>query len=284
MAPQLTLSATVTVIVLAAALMHAAWNTILKSAESKLLETTLITVSAGVIAGVTLPFLPLPSADAWPWLAASVALHIVYFLMVAGAYRFGDLSHTYPLMRGSAPLLVTLASPLVLSEVASPQITAGVLLVSFGIAGPAFVTLLRPNTGAATAFAALNAVVIATYTVVDGQGARLSGNSVSYSQWLFFLNAFGIAAVSLLRHQRGVFPYARRRLWHGLVGGALTIGAYGMVVWAMTKAPVAAVAALRETSVVFAAVIGATLLKEPLGATRITGALVVAAGIALLKL
>ncbi|MBI2317063.1 MAG: EamA family transporter, partial [Betaproteobacteria bacterium] len=241
-----------------------------------LLETTLITVSAGAIAGVTLPFLPLPAADAWPWLAASVALHIVYFLMVAGAYRFGDLSHTYPLMRGGAPLLVTLATPIVLSEVVSPQVNAGVLLVSIGVACPALVTLLRPKTGAATAFAGLNAIVIATYTVVDGQGARLSAQAVSYSQWLFFLTAFGVAAVSLLRHQHGVFAYGRKRLWHGLAGGAFTVGAYGIVVWAMTQAPVAAVAALRETSVVFAAVIGATLLKESMGAMRITGAIVVA--------
>ena len=284
MPPQLTLSIEVTAVVLAAALMHAAWNTILKSAESKLLETTLITVGAGVIAGVTLPFLPLPGAGAWPWLAASVALHVVYFLMLAGAYRFGDLSHTYPLMRGGAPLLVTLATPLALSEVVSPQVNAGVLLVSIGIACPALVTLRQPKTGAATAFAVLNAVVIATYTIVDGKGARLSGNSVSYSQWLFFLNAFGIAAVALLRHQRDVFQYARRRLWRGLTGAAFTITSYGIVVWAMTKAPVAAVAALRETSVVFAAVIGATFLKEPLGAARIAGALVVASGIALLKL
>lgn len=284
MPPQLTLSIEVTVVVLAAALMHAAWNTILKSAESKLLETTLITVGAGVIACVTLPFLPLPRADAWPWLAASVALHVVYFLMLAGAYRFGDLSHTYPLMRGGAPMLVTLATPLALSEVVSPQVNAGVLLVSIGIACPALVTLLQPRTGAATAFAVLNAVVIATYTVVDGKGARLSGNSVSYSQWLFFLNAFGVAAVALLRHQLGVFRYARKRLRRGLIGAAFTITSYGIVVWAMTKAPVAAVAALRETSVVFAAVIGATFLKEPLGAARIAGALVVACGIALLKL
>ena len=126
--------------------------------------------------------------------------------------------------------------------------------------------------------------MIATYTIADGKGARLSGNSVSYNQWLFFLNAFGIAAVALLHHQRGVFQYARKRLWRGFIGAALIISAYGIVVWAMTKAPVAAVAALRETSVVFAALIGATLLKEPLGAARISGALAVASGIALLKL
>ena len=265
-------------------MMHAAWNTILKSAESKLLETTLITVGAGVIAFVTLPFLPLPRAESWAWLAASVALHFVYFLLLAGAYRFGDLSHTYPLMRGGAPLLVTLATPLALSEVLSPQVNAGVVLVGIGIAAPALWGLRQPNTGAATAFAGLNALVIATYTIADGKGARLSGNSVSYNQWLFFLNAFGIAAVALLHHQRGVFQYARKRLWRGFIGAALIISAYGIVVWAMTKAPVAAVAALRETSVVFAALIGATLLKEPLGAARISGALAVASGIALLKL
>lgn len=284
MPPHLTLSIEVTLVVLAAALMHAAWNTILKSAESKLLETTLIAVGAGVIACVTLPFLPLPRAEAWPWLAASVALHFVYFLALAGAYRFGDLSHTYPLMRGGAPLLVTLATPLLLSEVVSPQVNAGVLLVSIGIAGPALMTLRQPRTGVATAFAGLNALVIATYTVVDGNGARLSGHAVSYNQWLFFLNAFGIAAVALLHHRREAFRYARKRLWRGLAGAAFTVCSYGIVVWAMTKAPVATVAALRETSVVFAAVIGATFLKEPLGAARIAGALLVACGIALLRL
>ena len=280
----LALTAELALWVLAAALMHAGWNAILKSSKSKLLDTVVIVVGAGAIAALTLPFLPLPRPASWPWLAASVAIHFLYYLALIGAYRYGDLSHTYPLMRGGAPLLVLILSPLVLAESLSVQSVSGILLVSAGIAVPALQALLSHSAGKATAFAAANAVIIASYTIVDGQGARLSGNAVSYSQWLFFLDAFALTAVAARRHGLAMFDYARLRLTPGLAGAALTLVSYGIVIWAMTQAPVAAVAALRETSVIFAAVIGAMLLKEPFGAWRMAGAVTVVIGIAILNL
>lgn len=278
------LTTEVALLVLAAALMHAGWNAILKSSESKLLDTMVIVVGAGAIAGLTLPLLPAPLPASWPWLAASVAIHFLYYLALIGAYRYGDLSHTYPLMRGGAPLLVLILSPLVLEESASARSVAGILLVSVGIAAPALHALVSHGAARATAFAAANAVIIASYTIVDGQGARLSGHSVSYSQWLFFLDAFAITAVALGRHNGDVLRYARRRMAPGLAGAVLTLVSYGIVIWAMTRAPVATIAALRETSVIFAAVIGATMLKEPFSTWRLAGALMVVTGIAILNL
>ncbi|MBI4291073.1 MAG: EamA family transporter [Betaproteobacteria bacterium] len=274
----------IALLVLAAALMHAGWNTILKASESKLLDTAVITVGAGGIALATLPFLPLPRPESWPWLAASVALHFLYYLALIGAYRHGDLSHAYPLMRGGAPLIVVLVAPWLLGESVGPQVVSGIVLVSLGIAVPAVHTFANHRAGKATAFAVANAAIIAGYTLVDGQGARLSGHAISYSQWLFFLDSFAISAVAARLHRGEVFAYARRRILPGLTGAVLTLASYGIVIWAMTHAPVAAVAALRETSVIFAAVIGATVLKEPFGAWRIAGAVLVAIGIALMKL
>ena len=278
------LTTDVALLVLAAALMHAGWNAILKSSESKLLDTVVIVAAAGAIAGLTLPLLPPPLPASWPWLAASVVIHFLYYLVLIGAYRYGDLSHTYPLMRGGAPLLVLIFSPIVLEETASAHSVAGILLVSAGIAVPALHSLIRLGAARATAFAAANAAIIAGYTIVDGQGARLSGHAVSYSQWLFFLDAFAIAAVALGRHRGDVLRYARRRMAPGFAGAVLTNVSYGIVIWAMTRAPVATVAALRETSVIFAAVIGATMLKEPFGRWRLPGALMVVTGIAILNL
>jgi len=274
----------VALLVLAAALMHASWNTILKASESMLLDTAVITVGAGAIALATLPFMPPPRPESWPWLTASVALHFLYHLALIDAYRHGDLSHTYPLMRGGAPLIVVLLTPLLLGELVGPQVLSGILLVSLGIVVPTVHTLARHGARKATAFAVANAAIIAGYTQVDGQGARLSGHAISYSQWLFFLDSFAISAVASKLHGRYVLAYARRRFLPGLTGAVLTLASYGIAIWAMTRAPIAAVAALRETSVIFAAVIGTAVLKEPFGAWRIAGAMLVASGIALMKL
>ncbi|MGH8620119.1 MAG: EamA family transporter [Burkholderiales bacterium] len=275
------LSFNVTLAVLAAALMHAAWNAIVKSGGDKLLDTTAMAAGAGVIAALCLPFLPLPHRASWPWLAASVVLHAGYFWALISAYRHGDLSTVYPLMRGLAPLLTTAAAYVLIGEAPGRYGVAGIALISAGILLP--VALGRHGNRRAQAYAMANAVVIMAYSVTDGLGARASGNAASYVLWIFFLNAFPLTALALLRRGPARVGAALLQWRPAVVGAALTIGSYGIVLWAMTVAPVAAVAALRETSVIFAALIGAWLLKEPFGPPRIAGAVLVAAGVLLLR-
>ncbi len=271
--------------VLLAAVLHASWNAIAKSGASKLLDITTMTLAAGALCAVVLPFLPAPARASWPWLVASVLLHFFYFTALAGAYRWGELSHAYPLMRGIAPLLVALFGALLLQEPLGVAMWAGVLLICAGIVLP---FLLHPAAlgipGKGTLFALANSAIIAGYTLVDGQGARLSANPVAYSLWLFVLNAFPLAALALIRHRGGVWRHMRQRWAAGAIGGVLTIASYTIVLWAMTRAPIAAVAALRETSVIFAALIGSVLLREQMGRPRVAGAIVVACGIAALRL
>lgn len=275
----------VTLLLLLAALMHASWNAIAKSGPDKLLDITAMALAGAGFSALALPFLPVPDADAWPWLAASLLLHFLYYIALAGAYRWGDLSQVYPLMRGLAPVLVALLGMVLLDDELTSAIWAGVMLISAGILLP--VLLSRgsvPVSPKGTLFALANVAIIAAYTLVDGMGTRLSAHPLSYCLWLFLLDPLPILAVVLVRHQADAWHYMRRRALPCATGGLRTIVAYGIVLWAMTQAPIAAVAALRETSVIFAAVIGTVFLRERFGAVRIAGAVLVVVGIALLRL
>ena len=279
----MSLPADIVLLVLVAALLHAAWNAIVKSSTDKLLDAATLSIAAALICLVILPFLPIPEAASWPWLAASAVLHVCYFLTLAGTYHRGDLSHVYPLMRGTAPLLVAMFGVVLLDDRLSAGLWAGVVLISFGILVP---VLWQPAavSGRGTLIALGNAVIIACYTLIDGIGTRVSGNAVTYCLWIFVLDVIPIVVVALALRQRKVWEYAMRR-WKPCTAGALCLLlSYGIVLWAMTRAPIAAVAALRETSVIFAAVIGSVLLKEQMGRLRIAGAVVVACGIAALRL
>jgi len=280
-----TLPLDVTLLVLLAAVMHASWNAIAKSSTSKLLDITAMALAGGAVCALALPFVPVPEREAWPWLAASLLLHFLYFIALVGAYRWGDLSHAYPLMRGVAPLLVALLGVVLLDDRLTASMWAGVLLISAGILLP-FVLWSASDKAhwKGTVFALANTVIIATYTLVDGYGTRLSAHPLSYCLWLFLLDPLPILALALARHGGGVWTYMRRRWAPCAVGGILTVAAYGIVLWAMTRAPIAAVAALRETSVIFAALIGSVLLREGFGVPRIAGAVLVAGGIAALRL
>jgi drug/metabolite transporter (DMT)-like permease len=279
------LSLDVTLLVLLAALMHASWNAIVKSSQSKFLDTMMIALVPGAIALVAIVFLPVPDRACWPWLLASVAIHFLYYMAVAGALRHGDLSHVYPLMRGSAPLLVALAGLAGLVDQLTTYTWLGVILISAGIIAPALLRVRRVGLPAAGTWIAIgNAVIIAAYTIVDGRGTRLSGNAISYGQWLFFLDAIPLAIFALAWRGRQVAAYMRERWAMGVTGGVLSMASYAIVLWAMTRAPVAGVAALRETSVIFAALIGSLMLREGSVAPRVAGAVLVACGIAALRL
>jgi drug/metabolite transporter (DMT)-like permease len=279
------LTAGITLAVLGAGLLHATWNALLKSSAGgdAMLDTAAVVAGSSLWGLVALPFVPLPHPAAWMFIAASSVIHFAYYVTLAQAYRSGDLSFAYPLMRGSAPLLVAVLGSLFLRELPSMPMLLGIVLISLGVVSIAFVQRRRhPPSAAWWAFA--NAAIIATYTLVDGAGARASGDAFAYVAWLIFLEGIPFVSWILVRRGRSAVAYLRAAARTGLLGGACSFAAYGIVLWAMTRAPIAAVAALRETSVLFAALMGSLWLKEGFGWRRVAGAASVVAGIAALKL
>jgi drug/metabolite transporter (DMT)-like permease len=270
----------VTLAVLGAALLHASWNALLKSSADKHLDTIAVAAGSGLVALVAAPWVEAPAPESWPWLAASALVHILYFICLAGAYRWGDLSYTYPIMRGGGPLIVALVGIAVLGEVLPGTQMLGVLLISVGILGFASGSHDRR----ATLFAISNAVVIGAYTLIDGQGARLSGAPVGYTLWFFAANGMVIAALGMLQLGRAVPLYLARNWLRAGIGGTLAVASYGVALWAMTRAPVALVAALRETSVIFAAVLGSVFLGEKMTRRKLVATGAVLLGLIFLKI
>jgi drug/metabolite transporter (DMT)-like permease len=270
----------VTLAVLGGALLHAAWNTLVKSSQDKELDTYAVAAGCGLIALIALPFVAAPAPAAWPWIAASSAVHILYFLFLAGAYRHGELSYVYPVMRGGGPMIVAASGALAFAEVLRAGEWLGVLLICGGILALASGTHDRR----ATLFAVANAVVIGSYTLIDAQGARASGAPVGYALWFFAVMAVVVLAIGGARRGPALPRYLGRHWLRALVGGACSVGSYGIALWAMTRAPVALVAVLRETSVIFAAVLAALVLKEKLTRRRLFATGAVLAGLLLLRL
>ena len=257
----------------------------IRGSSNRTLDTVLVVAGAGAIMLALLPFAPLPATASWPYAIASGAIHVAYFLLVAGAYRHGELSFVYPLMRGTAPALSAIAAALLLAEVPALQGWLGVALICGGVlllAGDA----LRKATpqGSATRFALGTAGVVVVYTLVDGIGVRLSGNAAVYTGWVFLLTSLPLLAIFLLRDRAATLSYAQQHWRRGLFGGACTLASYALALWAMTQAPIALVAALRETSVVFGTLLAATLLHERISALRWVAVLVVVAGAVAIKL
>jgi drug/metabolite transporter (DMT)-like permease len=280
--PELTLG--VTAAVLAAALAHATWNAMIKSSGEVLLDMTLVVFFAGVATAPLLPFVPFPAPAVWPYIAASMAIHIAYYFALVGAYRAGDLSHGYPLMRGIAPLITSLVAVWWLGEAPRPLVWVGIVLICGGVLSLGLAGFHWRTSRVSTLWALANAVIIASYTLVDAAGVRAAGRPETYVVWLFVLDALPFTLLILLVRKGQLVTYARRFWLRGLFSGALSAAAYGIVLWAMARAPVAAVAALRETSVIFAALMGAWLLKEGHIARRLAGAATVAAGVIALKI
>jgi len=273
----------VSMAVLLAALLHAGWNAMIKGGGDVLLDT------AGIVAGamlIALPFLfvvPPPAAAAWPYIGASVAAHLAYYWLMVSAYRAGDLSLVYPLMRGVAPLVTAVAGIAVLGELPPAVAWAGMLLISAGVFALSYRALGHAPSRAAIGYALANAGVIALYTLIDGRGARVSGNAWRYIVWLFVLDGIPFSLWMLATRREAFVDNLRSRSARALAGGGLSAAAYAISVWAMTKAPVALVASLRETSVLFATLIGARLLGERLSPRRWAGVVAVVAGVLALK-
>lgn len=274
---------TVFAAVILGAALHATWNAIVKGGSDKLMTTVLVVAASGLVALAVVPFLPLPAAASWPFLLASAAVQIVYLGLVAGAYAATDMSRAYPLMRGLAPALVALAGVVFLGEHLGPLRWAGVILISSGVFAMTFAASGEPSR-LGTLLALANAGVIATYTLIDGVGVRRSGAPVAYATWLFLLNALPLVTWALLARRRAFLAAAARSWRLGLVGGLGNLGSYGLALWAMAHAPVALVAALRETSILFGMAIAAFFLGERLTPSRLAAAALIVAGAASLRL
>lgn len=280
------LSPAVTLAVLGAALLHASWNALIKSGRDPLLDTALVALSGSAIGAPLVLLLPAPAPASWPNVAGSVLVHIGYYATLAMAYRAGDMSHGYPIMRGTAPLLVAVVGVLWLGETLPAAGWAGVLLVSLGVMSLALVKSASGQgpSPAATGWALANAAIIALYTVIDARGVRLSGDPLAYVAWLFFGMGLPFGCIVLALRRRELVGHATRH-WRRGMGGALLSGiSYGVALWAFARAPMAVVAALRETSVIFGALIGAWVLGEGRLGPRLIGALAVFAGVVALKL
>jgi drug/metabolite transporter (DMT)-like permease len=277
----LSLRPSVIVAVLLAALLHASWNVAVRAEPDRRRQTALVVAGGAVIASVILPMLPLPREDAWRYLATSAVLNAVYFALIAEAYTRGGVALAYPLMRGTAPMLAAIAAWALIGEVLPSLAWLGISVISAGIGMLAYRRGM-PGEGATVCLALANAVVIAAYTLIDAIGARVSGSPTAYVLWLLLLTALPTLAW-LHRRELPRLP-TLREAERGLAGAACAVGSYGLVLWAMTQAPVAPVAALRETAILFGMVAARVLLGERPGRWGWGGALAITAGAVMLRL
>lgn len=271
--------------VLLGAIFHATWNALLRAQPDRLLASQAVAIFAG-LAGI--PFmltLPLPEAASWPYLMASSLIHVGYFALVGFAYRTADLGVAYPLTRGSAPLLTAVFALLVIGETPGWNGWFAILMVAAGIVALSSDALTRGGLTRAAALAvATNAFVIMGYTLIDGLGTRISGNSLAYSAWLITATSVWVLALALVTRRRA-FVTEVGRIWRPtLLAGMLVLPSYGIALWAMTRAPIGLVASLRETSVLFVAVIGVYCFGETFGARRWVAVALIVGGIILLRL
>lgn len=272
--------------VLAAAAMHAGWNAVVKVGLDPFLSIVLVAVASAVVALGLLPFVPRPRAEVWPFLTASAIVHVLYNVSLVRAYRSGELGQIYPIARGAAPLLVALVGVTVLGEVQSAGEAAGMAVLIGGV----WLMAVRGGSGRAlpegrgVLFALLTSLCIATYTVLDGLGARRAGDASAYALYLFLLD--GVLMVALCVALRGMSGFrAMSRAWAGgFAGGLMSLFAYWIAIWAMTEAPISQVAALRETSVLFALLISSVMLREPPTRFRVAAGLLIVTGALALRL
>ena len=269
--------------ILLAALLHALWNGLAKRQAEGRVSVLLVSLCSGLF---SLPFLPLvgwPAPVEYPWLALSILLHCGYCLFLGRAYRLGEFGQIYPLARGSAPLVTLLLGALLLGEVPGVVAVAGAMVLVGGV------LLMAWRGGIRLAPAALCAVLItalftAAYTLSDGVGARSAGEPIRYTLWLFTLTALMMPLLMRWQSRTALRSLTRAEWYSGALGGALSLLAYGIVIWAMTRAPIGLVAALRESSVLFAVLLSWLWLGERLGRVRLMAALVILCGILLIRL
>lgn len=276
------MSLTVFLAVLAAAALHAGWNAVVKLRVEPLLAIVLINGACGVLGLIVLFFSGFPAQAAWGWLALSGIVHLLYGLALAEAYRVGDMGFVYPVARGAAPMMTLLGSLLFVGDPLPPLAILGIVVLGGGIALMAFSRASAVD-GRALVFALLTACTITLYTISDGLGARASGNPHAYAAAMFVLDGGFLLIYVLITRGPGWLKQARPALVPGMAGGAMGFVAYWIVIWAMTVAPIALVAALRESSILFATLIAIFILKEKALPLRIAAACCIVAGIVLMR-
>lgn len=272
--------------VLLAAAMHATWNALVKVRSDRFASITLTSLGMTLSAAPVLPFVDVPTANVWPWIVASVIIHIGYRLFLIRAYDHGDLAQTYPLARGTAPLITAIGGVFLLSEVPSGLAMVGILLLSLGTllmslrGGGHLATLNR----AAVGYALTTSLCIAGYTLADGSGVRLAATAASYAAWLFVCDGLCAIAIGVFYRGRKLLAVSAADWASGIVAGFLSAAAYAIAMWAMTRAPVASVASLRETSILFAMLISVLALGEKMTGWRGAAALSIVAGVIALRM
>ncbi len=274
----------VTLAVLCAAFLHAIWNAFVKTGDDQLISITGIAVGATVTALIFFPFSTAPDPQSWSYIFVSALLHVGYMIALSQAYRYSDFSSAYPIARGTAPILVFAWSFVFLQEVMSTR----EILAIFGILVGILVFSTRKlgavvNDRKALWYALLTALFIASYTIVDGIGVRLSGSVSGYIVWMTILEVFPLLAYTYIRRGPKVFNALTQNAPKMLFAGMIAISGYWIIIWAMTQAPIALVAALRETSIIIAALIGAFYFKEPSGKRRIIAAVIVCISVIILR-
>lgn len=270
----------VVALVLLSALLHASWNAIVKSDEDHLVSFALVAAVGAVLGLAALPFLGPAGPVPWRYLVLSAVIHNVYYACLLRTYAHGDLSHVYPIARGLAPLLVAAVSRRLIGEPLSPREATGVGLVSIGIAGLAFGHgWPRGSEWKAVLYAVATGCTIAAYTIADGLGARHAGHPLAYNAWLNIVQAPWIGIFAVHRRGAALMPHLRRAWWRGVGGGVIATIGYSLAIWALSRGAMAHVAALREVSVLFAALMGTLLLGERFGGRRVGAALLIVAGL-----
>lgn len=278
------MSNTIFLVVLLAALMHAAWNAIIKDRGDRFFSISTLGVAQGLITLCLTPFVDIPERAVWGWIAASALLHTGYKLFLIRAYSAGDLGQVYPLARGSAPLLSSLIALVFLGETLGPFLWAGVAVLCSGIALMSFKGGAKGALDAkAIAWALGTSLFITGYTIVDAVGARSAASAASYIVWMFVFDGLAIGLVYAAVRRGDIAPVVKE-LPFGAFVAMLSLGAYWLIIWAMTKAPIGAVAALRESSILFALAISVAFLKERASGWRLVSALTILAGVVLMRI
>lgn len=273
-----------TIAVLCAALLHSSWNAIAHSIKDRLTGFALLGFTALVLGLIAAPFLEFPAAACWPLLATSAVTHVGYNLFLMQSYRLGEFNQVYPLARGTSPWLVALIATFAVGEELPTTHLIGVLVVSGGLVSLVVAGGLPGRSEIpALAAAACTGILIAGYTVLDGVGVRRSGTAAGYTAWLFILDGLPVLIIAWIARGRDLVGAARTHLRAAVVAGILSVGAYGLVLWAQTRGQLASIAALREASIIFGAIIGAVFFHERFGRPRVIATVVVVAGIALLN-
>jgi len=273
-------------LVLASAAMHATWNALIKTRSDRFASISLATLGASIVVLPILPFVDFPSIEVWIWIAASVIIHAGYRLFLVKTYDVGDFAQSYPLARGIAPLITTVGAIIFIGEIPEGLTVLGIVVLSFG----ALLMSLRGSSDLskfnrrAVGFALLTSMLIAGYTLTDGYGVRLANTASSYAAWLFFCDGLCSIAIGFLYRGRGLLTVLASEWKTSLLTGGLLAGSYWIIMWAMTKAPIASIAALRETSILFAMLISVLVLGERVTPWRVLATVFIVGGVVILRL